>query len=71
MLTTVDNPFDPNKDYDQWLQWDHEHGYYTQELLARVVPIDPDVNDSDRDKIITEGINQIIDNDPVGIYKMI
>ena len=71
MLTTIDNPFDPNKDYDQWLQWDHEHGYYTQEFLARVVPIDPDVNDSDRDKIIIEGINQIIDNDPVGIYKMV
>lgn len=71
MLTTVDNPYDPNDDYDKWLQWDHEHGYYTQELLARVAPIDEDVNDIDRDKIIEEAINQIIDADQLGIYKKI
>jgi len=71
MLTTVDNPYDPNDDYDKWLQWDHEHGYYTQELLARVAPIDDDVSDDDKVRIITEAINQIIDGDQLGIYKTI
>lgn len=71
MLTTVDNPYDPNEDYDKWLQWDHEHNYYTQELLARVAPIDDSVNDEDREEIIKEAINQIIDADELGIYKII
>ena len=71
MLTTVDNPYDPNVDYEKWLQWDHEHNYYTQELLARVAPIDEDVNDADREKIIEEAMNQIVDADDLGIFKII
>ena len=27
MLTTVDNPFNPFKDFDSWLMFDNEKGY--------------------------------------------
>jgi hypothetical protein len=37
MLTTSDNPYNPYEDYNKWMQWDHDMGYYTQEYVARLV----------------------------------
>lgn len=35
-LTTSDNPYSPVDQYEQWVQWDHEHGYYLDRYLARI-----------------------------------
>lgn len=71
MLTTVDNPYDPNTDYDHWLEYDHDHGYYTQELLARVAPISESESEQAFDIILDEAMNQIIEADSLGIYKIV
>ena len=72
MLTTVDNPYNPNTDYIKWLQWDHDHGYNTQEYLARIANVSLDTED---DALIEERIDQaiaeIIDNDSIGVYKVV
>lgn len=72
MLTTVDNPYNPNADYVKWLRWDHEHGYNTQEYLARIANVSLDTED---DTLIEERIDQaiaeIIDNDSIGVYKVV
>ena len=72
MLTTVDNPYDPKIDYVKWLRWDHEHGYNTQEYLARIANVSLDTED---DTLIEERIDQaiaeIIDNDSIGVYKVV
>lgn len=38
MLTTVDNPFDPFENFDEWYKIDMQFGYNTCALLARLVP---------------------------------
>ena len=72
MLTTVDNPYDPKKDYVKWLRWHHEHGYNTQEYLARIANVSLDTED---DTLVEERIDQaiaeIIDNDSIGVYKVV
>lgn len=35
-LTTSDNPYSPLDQYEQWRQWDEEHGYYLERYLARI-----------------------------------
>ena len=35
MLTTIDNPFNPHTQFDQWMNWDEQKGYHTSGLLAR------------------------------------
>lgn len=63
MLTTKDNPYSPYTDYDKWLQYDHEQGYYTQELLARVAYTDLDELDVNVERIRNESIIELIEND--------
>ena len=36
MLTTVDNPYDPFTQFDEWLMFDEDHGYHTCSYLARI-----------------------------------
>lgn len=34
MITTIDNPWNPFDNFDEWLQYDQKMGYYTNEALA-------------------------------------
>ena len=36
MITTIDNPFNPFTQYDEWLAFDEQMGYYTNNYLARI-----------------------------------
>ena len=37
VLTTADNPVDPRENWEQWLNFDHEYQYDTNNYLARVI----------------------------------
>ena len=36
MLTTMDNPYNPWTDYEDWYLWDQQHGYNLPGYLARI-----------------------------------
>ena len=42
MLTTVDNPFNPFDNFDEWYKIDMQFGYNTCALLARIAPAPAD-----------------------------
>lgn len=67
-LTTHDNPFSPITQYDQWLVWDIDNDYHTNQLLARVVVTSPDLSPRDQEKAIEEGIDGIVKTFPF-LYK--
>ncbi|MEG0239457.1 MAG: hypothetical protein RR643_04835 [Anaerorhabdus sp.] len=71
MLTTVDNPYNPNTDYVQWLDWDQSNQYFTQEYLARLANVTDDMTDEEIDEITDAAIQEILDNDDLNIYKII
>lgn len=35
-ITTVDNPYDPSEQFEEWFAFDESHGYHTCSLLDRV-----------------------------------
>ena len=39
MLTTIDNPFDPFTQFEEWFNYDESKGYCTCSYLARVAKI--------------------------------
>lgn len=74
VLTTVDNPYNPHTQYEQWRRWDIENEYYTESFLARMLdlPLDMDLDDELSINILTiRAIQDIIDNDDANIYKLV
>lgn len=68
MLTTRDNPYDPWKQWDEWLAFDIEKGYGTCEYLARVAITSPDMTDEENSAEISRAIDEIIGYDVIGLY---
>lgn len=68
MLTTRDNPYDPWRQWDEWLAFDIEKGYGTCEYLARVAITSPDMTDEENSNEISRAIDEIIGYDVVGLY---
>lgn len=71
MLTTVDNPYDPFTEYDDWFAFDSRSGYNTPGLLARVVKTSHDLSDADQNVAIENGIKEIVSENVLGIYRMV
>lgn len=69
MLTTVDNPWNPFTNYDEWYQWDHDHGYDTPGFLARIAKISDDLSDADNDLAIEQAIDEICTENVNGMYR--
>lgn len=68
MLSTVDNPFNPFTNFEEWLEFDKEKGYGTCEYLARIVPFSEDGSESEKLTAIQKGIDEIIEADDLGLY---
>ena len=72
MLTTIDNPYDPFTDFQQWYVYDEVVlQYHTCGLLARYSNTSIDASDEETKKDIEESIDKIVLNDLTGIYKKV
>ena len=60
MLTTIDNPYSPFNQYEEWYAWDRGKGYHTPEFLARVAVVSEELSDSDYSLAIDEAIDEIV-----------
>jgi hypothetical protein len=58
MLTTVDNPFNPFDNFEEWFKIDMQFGYNTCALLARLAPAPADSLPDSYNEAIKE---QVID----------
>lgn len=71
MLTTIDNPFDPFTQFDEWQAYDEAKGYYTCAYLARIALSSDELSDADEELAIEEAIDEIIKLNILGIYKKV
>ena len=69
MLTTNDNPYDPISQYEDWLKFDEQSGYYTNEYLARIARTSHDLSETDELMAIEEAIDEIVALNVIGSYK--
>jgi hypothetical protein len=68
MLTTVDNPYNPFENFEDWYRYDRDHEHYCCERLAEVVGDLKDSNPVEEVKITESAINYIVANDVLGKY---
>ena len=70
-LTTVDNPFNPFKEFDEWFLYDTSKGYNSCSYLARIAKLSDDMSEKEMDIEIERAIDEIITLNPLGIYKKV
>lgn len=68
MLSTIDNPFDPFDQFDDWLEFDIDKGYYSCAYLARIANIGDDFTEKEANDEIGRAIDEIVKYNPLGIY---
>ena len=71
MLTTIDNPFDPFTQWDEWKRFDEDMKYYTCEYLARIAKTSDDLSDADNESVIEDAINEIVSLNILGVYRKV
>ena len=71
MLTTVDNPYDPKYQFDQWYQYDTDKGYNSCGLLDRIAMTSPAMSDQENAAEIERAIDEIVRFDPLNVYKKV
>jgi hypothetical protein len=71
MLTTVDNPFNPFTEFEQWLAYDAQLGYNTPSFLARVAHISNDLSEPDQALAIQNAIDEIVQENVLGMWRKV
>ncbi len=71
-LTTIDNPYSPFSRFDSWYDFDTEKGYDCCGYIDRVLTLNnvqtSYLNEEEESKKIEEAIDQIVRDDPTGLY---
>lgn len=60
MLTTVDNPWNPFTNFDEWYAYDISHGHRSCALLARFARTSNELSDADNLIAINLAIDEIL-----------
>lgn len=59
-ITTIDNPYDPFNEWDQWLFYDVSNGYMTCERLATIAKSSNALTEAENNAINDEAFDQMI-----------
>lgn len=70
-LTTLDNPYDPHTQFDQWYSFDVSKGYNSCAYLARIARTSDGLSDSMNDAEIERAIDEIVKFNLTGNYRKI
>jgi len=71
MLTTIDNPWNPFTEFNEWYAFDERMGYQTSGLLARLVQNSDDISQLDQDLEIENAIDEIVTINASGMHKKV
>lgn len=61
--------YNPYEQFEQWYQYDMDHGYNSSGLLMRLAQTSSQFTDNENAYEIEKAINKIVANDPANIYK--
>jgi len=71
-LTTIDNPYSPFSQFDEWYNFDTEKGYDCCGYIDRMKQIEKKetsyLSAEKEDQIIEEIIDEIVNTDPTGLF---
>lgn len=68
MLTTVDNPYNPHTEFDDWNEYDVRSGHNTLAFLARIARTSDELSIPDQELAIDLAIDEIVRENVSGMY---
>lgn len=68
MLSTIDNPFNPFENFDEWFRYDTEYGHDCCSYLARIAKTSEMLSDEENSLEVEKAIDEIIKYNPENIY---
>lgn len=71
MLTTIDNPYNPHTQFDEWDAFDRSKGYCTNSYMARLCSFSDSLSDKENNENYENAMKEILNYDPIGIYRLI
>jgi hypothetical protein len=67
MLTTIDNPYDPFTEFESWLAYDEQNGYFTNGLIARLTLDSNELTEKENELALDHAVEDILNLFP-GLY---
>ncbi len=67
-ITTIDNPYNPITQFDEWLQYDISKGHYSLAYLGRIAKTSDQLSDKENNDEVERAIDEIIEYDFLKIY---
>jgi hypothetical protein len=68
MLTTLDNPYNPFTQYDEWYEYDTGKGYNTCAYLARITKTSEELSEAEEALAIDVAMDEIVSLNILGNY---
>lgn len=68
-ITTIDNPYDPFTQFDEWYAYDEIKGYHSCSLLARFANTSIDLDVEETNQLIEDAIDRIMNLNGLGNYR--
>jgi hypothetical protein len=71
MLTTVDNPFDPFTQFDEWFAFDESSGYHSSSHIALVVQTSEELSEKQQISAMNEAVEYIVKHNVTGMFRAV
>ena len=71
MLTTIDNPYNPFDDFDNWYKFDTSKGYNSCSYLARIANVSSKLSEEQAHLEIERAIDEICEINVNGKYRKV
>ena len=71
MLTTIDNPYDPFEQFDEWFAYDTQQGYNSCSLLERITKSSDEISEFDKALEVEAAIDEIVVENVNGLFKKV
>jgi len=67
-ITTVDNPYDPFENFNEWYRFDCDKGYGSCQILDRLTSVSDRMTEKEMNSELERGIDELVKADPLNIY---
>ena len=71
MLTTVDNPYNPWTEFDEWRALDEHMGYYSLGLIARIIVTSDELSEADQALAWEDAVDEIVRENVSGMHRKV